>query len=597
MKKIKTKWNLGLLFDNISEIEKERNLVIKNTQKFVDKWKGKTDYLEKEDILKEALSDYEEWEKLYGCNCREVYYYLCKNSQDQNDPKIRAGLNKAEELSRKIANEMEFFSLSLGKIKPEDQEKFLKSEALKDYRYFLKKIFIKAKYFLSEKEERILNLKESTAYDNWVMMTSSLLSKEEKVVLGEDKKKKERTFEEIMTLISNKKKTVRDGAAKALNEILSKYSDIAEIEINSVLHDKKVNDELRGLERPDKARHVGDGIDSEIVDILIDSVKNRFDISSRYYRLKAKILGVDKLEYHERNVECGNINKKYSYEEAFNSVDKVLGNLDPEFSKILNDFNNNGQIDAFPKKGKHGGAYCNHALITHPTYILLNHTDELNDVLTLAHEVGHGINNELMKKKQNSLSFGSSLAVAEVASTFMEDFVLDDILEDANDELRFSILMHKVGGDVSTIQRQIACYLFEKDLHEEFRKKGYLSKEEIGTIFLKNMKAYMGNYVRQSEGAENWWIYWSHIRSYFYVYSYASGLLIAKSLQNSVKKDKDFIIKVKAILSAGLSDSPKNIFDNVGIDITDKSFWNNGLEEIDNSLKEVERLAKKLKKI
>jgi oligoendopeptidase F len=559
-KKVKTNWNLDLLFDKDinQQIEKERNSVIKNTEKFVKKWRSRSDYLENAIALQEALEDYENWDKLYGPNYREVYYFNCKYSQNQNDSNIKARLLKSEDLARKISNDMEFFYLSLGKINKEKQVLFLKDEKLKDYRHYLEKLFSRAKYFLSEKEEKILNLKESTSYDNWVMMTASFLSKEERLVIGEDGKKGMKSFEEIMTLISNKKKKIRDAAAKALNEILEKYSDVAEIEINSVLQDKKVNDELRGLERPDKGRHVGDDIDSEIVDVLIDSVKKRFDISSRFYKLKARLFKVNRLAYHERNIDYGKINKKYDYIEAFDLVKKVLGNLDSEFAGILDSFNDNGQIDVLPKKGKHGGAYCSHGLITQPTYILLNHTNELNDVLTLAHEVGHGINNELMKKKQNALNFGSSLAIAEVASTFMEDFVLDEILKGANDELKLSILMHQVGGDISTIHRQIACYSFEQELHQEFRKKGYLSKIEIGKIFQKNMKAYMGQYIEQSAGSQNWWVYWSHIRSYFYVYSYASGLLIAKSLQDSVREDKEFISKVKDILSAGVSDSPKN---------------------------------------
>ena len=127
----------------------------------------------------------------------------------------------------------------------------------------------------------------------------------------------------------------------------------------------------------------------------------------------------------------------------------------------------------------------------------------------------------------------------------------------------------------------MACYRFEQELHQEFRNKGYLSKEEIGALFQKHMAAYMGDAVEQSEGSENWWVYWSHIRYFFYVYSYASGLLISKSLQSGVKRDPAFINKVKEFLSAGLSDSPKNIFARLGIDITDRQFWNRGLDEVE----------------
>src|SRR5690606_849414 len=213
-----------------------------------------------------------------------------------------------------------------------------------------------------------------------------------------------------------------------------------------------------------------------------------------------------------------------------------------------------------------------------------------------AHEVGHGIHFQL-SKAQNSLNFGATLSTAEVASTFMEDFVLEEILRDADDELKLNILMMKLNDDTSTILRQVAIYNFERDLHEEFNKNGYLSKEEIGGLFLKNMAAYMGDSVKLNRGSENWWIYVSHIRNFFYVFSYANGLLISKSLQESVKEDPKFISKVKEFFKSGKSESTKDIFMKLGIDISDKEFWNNGLERIENLLSETENLAMRLGKI
>jgi oligoendopeptidase F len=179
----------------------------------------------------------------------------------------------------------------------------------------------------------------------------------------------------------------------------------------------------------------------------------------------------------------------------------------------------------------------------------------------------------------------------------MEDFVLKEILGQADDELRLSIMMMKLNDDISTIFRQVACYQFEQELHMSFRDKGYLSKDEIGALFRKHMAAYMGNAVEQSEGAENWWVYWSHIRQFFYVYSYAGGLLISKSLQNSVQQDPRFIFKVKEFLSSGLSDSPQNIFLKLGIDISDNGFWDRGLDEVSRLLEETRELAIKLRRI
>lgn len=598
-KRAKTEWDLEPLFknDNDPGMKKERNKVTEETKKFVKKWKNNGSYLTDAKSLKQALDDYEKWNRLYGPGLKELYYFTYRNSQNQLDKPIKAKLNQANDFAQKISNEMEFFYLSLGKIKKEKQKEFLKKNELSDYRHFLEKIFAHAKYFLSEAEEKIINLKQTTAFDNWVMMTEAFLSKEERVILDEDGKKKNKNFNEISALLSSGKKKVRDGANKAFNEILSEHAELAEHEINSVLQDKKVNDELRGFERPDSARHMSDDVSTKMVDVLDEAVRARFDISARFYKLKAKLLGKKKLKYHERGVEYGKINKKYTYDEALNLVLKVFSGLDPEFGSILDDFIRNGQIDVYPRKGKTGGAFCSNGLPIQPTYILLNFTGKLNDVLTIAHEAGHGINTELTRKKENALNFDHPLAVAEVASTFMEGFVLDELLKTADDELRLKISIDKLGDAVSAIHRQIACYNFEKDLHAAFRKSGYLPKEEIGSIFRKNMEAYMGSSVEQSPGSENWWIYWSHIRSYFYVYSYASGLLIAKSLQKSIKEDPGFTKKVKSILSIGLSQSPVEIFAKAGIDITKKQFWDKGLEEIDELLSETEKLAKKLKKI
>ena len=589
----RTVWNLKPLFagDDDPRIEGARKTVeALKSYEFIKSWKDRTDYLEDPLVLRRALDQYESWKRNTGTDGDEGYYFWLRTQQDQNDPKLKSRFNKIEELSKKLENESQFFYLRIARIKPELQKRFLDHEGLAKYRHFLERIFAESRYHLSESEEKILNLKSSTSSSNWTRMVSGFLAKEERAVLAEGGKKKTRPFSEIVGLMNSKKTRVRDSAAKAFNDILAKNADVAEAEINSVFANKKIDDELRGTPRPDTLRHLADDIESEVVDSLIEAVSKRFAIR-RYYALKATLLKVPRLRYHERNAAT------YPYPKSVNLVHTVVGNLDREFADIFAGFIKNGQIDAYPKKGKDSGAFCIHHLMVQPTYLLLNHTGTLHDVLTIAHELGHGINNELIRKKQHSLDFGTPTSTAEVASTFMEDFVLEEILRSAGDELRLAIMMQKLNDDVSSIFRQVACYRFEQELHQEFRLKGYLSKKEIGALFQKHMAAYMGKAVEQSAGSENWWVYWSHIRYFFYVYSYASGLLISKSLQHAVKQDPAFIIKVKEFLSAGLSDSPKNIFGRLGIDISDKRFWDNGLDEVETLLSETEQLAKKLGKL
>jgi len=595
----KYQWNLSSMYkdDNDPRMEKDRELVKEKSYAFINKWKDRYDYLRNPKILKEALDEYEEWNHYFGTDGTEGFYYWLRTEQDQSNTDLKAKFNKIIEFSQKVGNDIQFFTHRIAKIAPKYQEKFLKSRSLKDYRHFLQGLFDEAKYLLSEQEEKILSLQSKTSHYNWVKMTSEFLAKEEREVIVNDKGSKEnKSFSEIMSLMDNTNKESRDSAAIALNDILIRWVDVAENEINSVLENKKVSDELRKIDRPDKTRHISDDIDTEVVDALVSSVQSSFNVSEKFYKLKAKLLGVDKLKYHERNLPYGLIDKEYNFEDAIELVSKVFENLDPDFLKIFEGFINEGRVDVYPKKGKVSGAFMANGLKSNSIYILLNYTDKLNDVLTLAHEVGHGIHYTLAKK-QNAINFGASLSTAEVASTFMEDFVLQEITKEADDELKLALIMMKLNDDISTIHRQVSIYKFEQDLHREFRSKGYLAKADIGALFLQNMKAYMGNAVELSEGSENWWMYVSHIRNFFYVYSYASGLLISKSMQDSVKKDKKFVKKVKEFFESGESKSPKDIFMELGIDITDKIFWAKGLKEVEDLVDEAENLAKRLGKI
>ncbi|OGD71797.1 hypothetical protein A3A84_03960 [Candidatus Collierbacteria bacterium RIFCSPLOWO2_01_FULL_50_23] len=593
------KWDLTPIFegDDDPRIVEARKRVEEASYAFINKWKDRDDYLSDPVVLREALDEYEAWARNFGCYDAESYYFGMRGAQDQLDTKLKGRLSQISDLSKKIQNDIQFFDLRLAKVSPEKQAEFLASPLLLDYRHHLEMLFAQARYQLSEPEEKILNLTSQASHGAWVKMLSAFLSREERMALLEDGSTAMRSFPALFSLLKSQNKAVRDAAAVAVHKILAKNSDVAEHELNAVLHNKKVRDELRGLERPDRARHLADDLDSQVVDVLLESVSAHFPIVHRWYELKAKLLGLPRLEYHERVVEYGEISGKYSYQEAVDLVSRVFNRLDAQFGQIFDGFTANGQVDVFPARGKRGGAFCAGGSLVLPTYILLNFTGRLDDVCTMAHETGHGINDELMKLAQDALNFGAPLSTAEVASTFMEDFVLQELMAEADDELRLAIMVKKLDDDVGTIFRQVACYLFEKELHAIFREKGYLGKAEIGSLFQKHMEAYMGPAVEQSAGSENWWVYWSHIRTFFYVYSYASGLLISKSLQAMVHNDHAFVAKVKEFLSAGSSKSPKEIFKELGIDITDPDFWNKGLGETEKLLGETEKLAHKLGKI
>ncbi len=577
-----TKWNLKLLYSSQTDpqIQKDIDISTKNVHTFVKKWKNNKEYTKDPAILEKALRESEKLSATTGICDKPIYYFMMLNELDQTNPTVKARLNQITEIYTKLVNEIQFFDLNISKIPKSKQKKFLEYEGLKQYKHLLEQSFLASKYILSDKEEKIFNLTSKTSHSNWVNMLTELLSKQKMIVLDEQHKKHEISYNEVNKYLDSQDKKVRDYAAKEQNRVNSKYLEIAEFEINSVLEDKKISDDYRKIPRADLTRHIADDIESEVVDTLVRTVTENFNITRTYYKRKAELMGVKKLAYYERNVPLPGASMKYEYSEAMKFVRKTFKNLDPVFENIVKTFAENGQYDVYPANGKSGGAFCTSINRNLPTYILLNFKNQLEDILTIAHESGHGIHTELAKK-QNALNDGYPTSLAEIASTFFEDFVLTEVLKDTKDEkVMQAILDKKIHDDTASIFRQVAFYNFETELHNDFRVKGFLTKEQISDLFCKHMKSYLGDAVEEDESMRNGWVYVSHFRRFFYVYSYASGLLISKALQKMVKDDKKNIVLVKRFLESGSTQSPKELFKGIGIDITKENFWLNGIEEI-----------------
>ncbi len=589
-------WNLKYLYNSLTDprIISDRKKSVSNINRFIKKYRKDKKYLKSSKHLLTALQDFELLTINNGVSDKEGYFLSLLQSLNQSDEKVKSAYNMYVEFANKHGNELEFFTLEISKIDKDTQKKFLKDKKLSNYHHFLKKSFLSAKYLLSEEEEKILNIFSKTSKSNWTAMTSEFLGNETETYIDEKGKKKVGTLTNLLNKLTSKDAKVRDSCAVAINKIIQKHIAVATKELNSILEYKIDVDTLRGLERPDLARHISDDIDSKVVDSLISTVEKTFPLAQRYYKLKAKTLGVKKLKYHDRIAPVGSFDKKFPFNSSKKIVLDVFNGLDSEFGDIVKAFFDEGRIDVKPKKGKRGGAFCTYASPSLPIYIFLNHSNELDSLTTLAHELGHGINDELMKKHVTPLNFGSPLSTAEVASTFFEDFILEEVLKKCDEKERFSILMEKLMDDISSIHRQCSLYIFEKKIHKEFREIGYLSEKRIGEIFKECMSAYMGKYVSQDKGSENWWVYWNHIRYFFYVYSYASGVLISKSLQSMVRKNPKDIVKVKQFLSKGCSQSPSELFLEMGIDISKPTFWKKGIMEIERNLIDAEKLAKKL---
>lgn len=596
--KLQTQWDLSGLGSGLKDpfFTSERELVAKKYSSFARKWKKDRSFLIEESALKKALDQYE---KLSRIGTRELTYIYLLRQVESTDINIQKAEKKAEEFYQKMSQEIRFFTLALGDIEKKNQKKFLRSEVLVDYKHFLETIFAQSKYRLSEKEENILSLKSGVSHGNWQSMLGQFLAKEAaQVFVLENKKvvKKDCTFAEIQSLTHHKNKRIRNKAAETVHLILAKHVELAEKEFNSILENKKIDDDLRGYERADHARVLSDDISFEIVDTMTEVVSDNFKLAKDFYKLKSQIMKVDKLAYHERNVSVGEIDQSFDYTQSVDLVGQAMENIDSDFSDIYQKMIDSGKIDVFPRKGKRGGAFCMYWGHADPVYVMLNHTDRVTDVTTLAHEMGHAIHGTL-SKKESSLNYGHSLFSCEIASNFCEEYVFDLISKDLSDKERLVLNMEKIGSFVSSVHRQVAAYNFERQIHDDFRQEGYLSGEYIGKIFTKHMKSYMGTSVLQDSGAENWWVYWGHFRRPFYVYTYASGLLMANAMRAKVTENPEYISSVKKFFSTGTSMSPQELFDSIGIDITDPHFWQSGIDEVKYLLRETKKLAKKLGKI
>ncbi len=591
-----TKWNLSDFYksDTDPQIDLDVDSFKTKAEAFISKWKARSDYMSSADGLLELLVEIED---LRSFGSEPFYYLYLRRNQDDKNEYIKAKSNKIEEISTKISNDLEFLTQNISRLPKDKQELFLSDKKLTNYHYALKNMFETAKYKLGEEAEQVDNLLSKLAFSDWTTMVEEKLSGNTKSVALENSIKKKYTYTQLFPFIENKDKEIRHKAAKAINAIMREVAEFALYELNAVLAYKKIEDDLRKYSRPDASTLISDDIDFDVIDALLDVVSANNTQAHAFYEFKARLLGLPFLEYYERGLSYGDITKDYTFDDGVTIVNKVFEKLDKDFSDIFISLLKGGKFDVFPELGKSGGAFCLPMNKNFPAFILLNHTNKLDDVTTIAHEMGHAINNVYMMRAQTEFNVGSSLATAEVASTFMEDFVYTHLLEGVSDEDRLTLLIKKLDVVFSAIHRQVACYKFEQSLHTAYRQTGYISQENIGQLFTKHMSAYMGPAVKQTAGSENWWVYWSHIRSFFYVYSYASGHLISMSMQRKLREDKTFINEIKKFLSSGISRSPKDIFLDLGIDISSKVFWEEGMKEIDTMYQEAVSLAKKLGKI
>ncbi len=584
--KYKTSWNLKLLYTGADDpqIEKDLKAIEKICAWFEKKYRD-TDYTSTPQKLADAFRDYEKVNLVIKGN-KPWWYFALKTSINSQDTASQAQATKFDQRVTRAMNTIEFFALQIGKIEINRQKKFLESKVLAPYHYSLQRIFETAQYNLTEREEQLSELLSQTSYSMWVDGQEKILN--EKTVMH---KGKNIPISEASSKLSDLPKQERRELHKKLNDVFKSTSNFAEAEINAIVNYKKTMDELRGFKKPYSATILGYQNEEKNIEALIGLITSYFTISRRFYKLHAQLLGEKKITLADRGVKIGVIKKKFDFPTSVSIVRNAFMRVDKKYALLLDEFLSKGQIDVFPKKGKSAGAYSWGAGDL-PTFVLLNHTDEIRSVETLGHEMGHALHAELSKSQPPRYQ-GHSISTAEVASTFFEQLTMDEIENYLSEKEKIIMLHNKILGDVSTIFRQVACFNFENELHTRIRNEGQISKEAIAELLSRHLVSYLGDAVTITPDDGYFFVYWSHIRRFFYVYYYAYGQIISRALFARWKSDPSYAKKIEMFLSAGKSASPEEIFKRIGIDTSDTAFFEAGLKSIEADIENLEKITKK----
>jgi oligoendopeptidase F len=582
---MKTQWDLTLLYASETDPRIETDLVKleKAYAAFARKYKGKP-FTKTAPALAKALHAYEALLEAVASN-KPYMYFMYRKELNAHDEHAEAKMRLFGERITKASNHVQFFELTIGDIPKNAQKKFLKHPALARYSYYLERIFKTACHDLSEPEEKILSLTAAPGSGMWVSGVEKALAARAVDVQGETV-----PLNAALSAVLNKERPEERRAWwRAIREKLKEVSEFSESEINALYSRKKIVDELRGFKTPPEGTVLAYENDMKSVDALVEAVTARFGVAHRFYALKKKLVGLPEFTYADRGAPLKGYAETIPFPKAAHMVAEAFAEASPEYARILEQYLVRGQIDVAPRAKKSGGAYCSsvHGL---PTFVLLNHTNDFHSFTTLAHEMGHAIHSE-KSAIQPILYDDYSVAVAETASTFFEGLAFSHATKALAGEARIKVLHDKIQDDIATVFRQIACYNFEKELHEKVRAEGWVPKEVIAQLMNKHMASYLGETVSLDPDDGYFFVSWSHIRRSFYVYTYAYGQLVSSALLAMYHENPRAISKVEEFLKAGRSDTPEKIFKKIGIDVTKPAFWSASIDAIEKSIDELEALV------
>ena len=585
-------WDLSDLYKGIDDpaIEKDLEKYQKDNLSFAKKYKGKIAGLSAAEFAK-MLQTYEKM--VIRAENLASFASLNMNTQMKNAKAVAFYQTISEKLTD-YGKPVVFFTLEINKLSDAQVKELLKDKAVAFYKPWLERIRRFKKYELSEELEELLLEKSLTSGSAWVRLYEESSSRLVYTVDG-----KNYNDAEISKLLLDKDPKVREKAGKELNRVSKENSALYSFIYNMVIKDKATEDAKRGFKTPIAERNLAENVEDAAVEALAESVRKKYaEISHRFYKLKAKWLGVKKIQYWDRNAPlpfCHDTH--YSWKEAVNTVLNAYHEFSPKLHAQAVDFFKNDWIDVPPRDGKRSGAFAHSCSNEMHPYLFLNFVGKQNDVLTLAHELGHGCHMRL-SKAQGALNDDMPMTLAEVASVFGEMVTFQSLLRRTTDDKdKLCLIAGKVNDMINTALRQISFHFFETRAHNE-RKNGELSDERLCQIWVEEMRACLGPSVVVDENSAHIWSQVGHFFFLpFYVYAYSFADCLVNSLyqvyqEGSVKNFEDKYLDMLAHTGSKKYDQLLKPF---GLDAKSPEFWNKGLSLISGYIDELERLDKKLK--
>lgn len=524
---------------------------------------------------------------------RAGYHAMLRFSENTSDPERGAAMQRMQERSTAIGTKLIFVDLEFAAADDAHVDAVLSAPELEFCRHHLHNLRLNRPHLLTEAEETILTEKSVTGAGAWVRLFDELTSAIEIDLPGADGSTDRVGLEQGLSLLQSADPEVRARAATAVTAGLEPGLRTRAYVYNTLMADKATDDRLRRFGSWISARNLSNEASDESVQALVDAVVGRYDIPQRWYALKARVLGVEQLHDFDRMASVASSEQTIGWSEATTVVRDAYASFSEELAGVVGRFIDEQWIDAPVRPGKRPGAFCAYTVPSHHPYVLLNWTGRGRDVLTLAHELGHGVH-AYLAREQGIFHQSTPLTLAETASVFGETVTNNRLLGMLDDPgERFALLASTLEDSIATVFRQVAMNRFEDKCHSLRRAEGELSVERFGDVWAETQGAMLGSAVEITEGYRTWWSYIPHfIGTPGYVYAYAYGQLLALSVYARYQAEGDaFVPAYLELLRAGGSKSPEALGAIVGCDLADPAFWDAGLAIVEGQLTAAEAAA------